>query len=141
MKNGTFSKFAPEYPIKFATNDFPDYIMQNNMYGIYSLIHRPDINQDSSRYAATMTTRPMKFGDGMSLKSIMQLKNVYQMEGDVSLRIYASNDMNNWRELHSLRNSPWKYYKFRFDFGNMKATDRFAGTQLVFQERRTNKLR
>lgn len=141
MKNGTFSKFAPEHPIKFATNDFPDYIMQNNMYGIYSLIHRPDINQDSSRYAATMTTRPMKFGDGMSLKSIMQLKNVYQMEGDVSLRIYASNDMNNWRELHSLRNSPWKYYKFRFDFGNMKATDRFAGTQLVFQERRTNKLR
>jgi hypothetical protein len=43
--------------------------------------------------------------------------------------------------LHSLRGTPWKYYKFRFTFTNLIATDRFAGTMLITQERRTDKLR
>ena len=57
------------------------------------------------------------------------------------LRIEGSNDLSNWTELHTLRNAPWKYYRFRFVFSHMLATDRFAGTMLVTQERRTNKLR
>jgi hypothetical protein len=62
-------------------------------------------------------------------------------KGTMTLRIFASNNLDNWVELHSLRGTPWKYYRFRFDFANMKATDRFAGTMLITQERRTNKLR
>jgi hypothetical protein len=65
--------------------------------------------------------------------------------GTLALHIYASNNLDNtpdsWVELHSLRGTPWKYYKFKFNFANMKATDRFAGTMLITQERRTNKLR
>lgn len=140
IKDGTFSKYSLS-GARTSVSDYPDTLIQTQDSCIFSLLKRPQQEDDENTYSGIMETRPMKFGDGMSLKSIMQLKNVYQMEGDVSLRIYASNDMNNWRELHSLRNSPWKYYKFRFDFDNMKATDRFAGTQLVFQERRTNKLR
>ena len=41
----------------------------------------------------------------------------------------------------SLRTKPWKYYRFRYNFSGLLATDRFAGTVLITQERRTNKLR
>jgi hypothetical protein len=63
------------------------------------------------------------------------------MEGSMTLRIFASNNLNDWAELHSLRGLPWKYYRFRYDMSDMKATDRFGGSVLITQERRTNKLR
>jgi hypothetical protein len=44
-------------------------------------------------------------------------------------------------EVTSLTGVPWKYYRFKIVLSNMKATDRFSGTVLVTQERRTNKLR
>jgi hypothetical protein len=58
-----------------------------------------------------------------------------------SLRIFASNNMDHWAELPSLRGMPWKYYKFIFGFSGLKAIDRFSGTMLITQERRTNKMR
>ena len=64
-----------------------------------------------------------------------------QTSGTLTLRIFASNDLDHWVELASLRGVPWKYYRFRYDFATLKATDRFAGTMLVTQERRTDKLR
>ena len=61
--------------------------------------------------------------------------------GTLALRIFASNNIKNWVELSSLRGTPWKYYKFQYNFANMIATDRFAGTMIVTQERRTDKIR
>jgi hypothetical protein len=117
-------------------------------------------------YTGTIITRPMKLENALALKSLMQVRHVLQFspytvtethedpethesvttettqKGTMTLRIFASNNLdNNWAELHSLRGTPWKYYKFRYDFTNLKATDRFAGTMLITQERRTNKLR
>jgi hypothetical protein len=88
-----------------------------------------------------MITRPMKLENGLALKSIMQIRNICYMEGSMTLRIFASNNLNDWVELHSLRGMPWKYYRFRYDLSDMKATDRFGGSVLITQERRTNKLR
>jgi hypothetical protein len=99
-----------------------------------------------STYEGFFTTRPMKFENALALKSIMQIIHIKQIEsGTVTMRIFASNnldkDSTTCVELHSLRGEPWKYYKFRFDFANWKATDTFAGSVVVTQERRIEKLR
>lgn len=142
FKSKTFSHFemtSAAASISFV-NNYPDCLMQIGQTA-YSFTERPDGNLDANKYAGTIITRPMKFDNAMALKSIRQIKNVCYMDGTLSFRLYASNDLKNWAQLTSLRSMPWKYYKLRFDFTDMKATDRFAGTVIVTQERRTNKLR
>jgi hypothetical protein len=115
---------------------------------VYSLIERPNINSSEERnnsYTAQMITRPMKLENALALKTIQQILHIKQMEGVLALRIFASNNLktaaNSWVEMHSLMGTPWKYYKLQYDFTNLKATDRFAGSVIVTEERRTNKLR
>lgn len=112
------------------------------------------------RYPATMLTRPMKLENALALKSIMHLENIklfsaydvitdtttnpytkVSQKATVKLRVFVSNNLDSWAEIHSLTGTPWKYYRFRYDFENLIATDRFAGTVLVTQERRTDKIR
>ena len=117
------------------------------------------------QYTATMLTRPMKMENALALKSIMHLKNIKlfspytitttetdpetqeqvsvetHYKGSITFRLFASNDLENWVERTSLRGVPFKYYRFRFDFADLIATDRFAGTVVVTQERRTDKIR
>lgn len=165
IKSGTFGRYTFSNAIAYTVNDYPDYLLQQNTT-VFSLMLRPDINADTAyNYAARIITRPMKLENALALKSIMQIRHILQFnpytitetwedpethlpmesettqKGTMTLRIFASNNLDNWVELHSLRGTPWKYYRFRFDFSNMKATDRFAGTMLITQERRTNKLR
>jgi hypothetical protein len=85
----------------------------------------------------------MKFENGLALKSIMGIKHIHDMNKDatLTLQISASNNLKNWVTLNSLRGTPWKYYRFKYNFANLKATDRFAGTVIITQERRTDKLR
>jgi hypothetical protein len=147
-----------------VVNDYPDNIIQVGSK-VYSLTGKPEEHVDPLTYNAIMETRPMKLENALALKSIMQIRHICQFSpytvtethedpetheevetettqrGSMTLRIFASNNLDSWVELHSLRGTPWKYYKFRFDFADMKATDRFAGTMLITQERRTNKLR
>jgi hypothetical protein len=65
----------------------------------------------------------------------------FNADAEMSLAIEASNNLNSWVQLKSLRGMPWKYYKFKYEFENLLATDRFAGSVIVTEERRTNKLR
>jgi hypothetical protein len=143
IKTGTFGKFKFSQPVTDVVNDYPDYLLQNGSGGnLLSLTGRTNINlDDSDDYSGLMITRPMKLENGLALKSIMQIKNIRYMEGSMTLRIFASNDLNHWVELRSLRGAPWKYYRFRYDLSDMKATDRFGGSVLITQERRTDKLR
>lgn len=85
----------------------------------------------------------MKLENAFALKSIMQMKHVFSNMTNVNLvlRVLASNDLNGWTSVTSLRGTPYKYYKFRYDLTNMSATDTFSGTMLLTEERRTNKLR
>lgn len=147
MKSSTFSKAQMvSSVIDNVVNDYPDNLLQlkddeNGERLVYSLFTKPDQNLDDEDYGGVILTRPMKLENGLALKTIMDLKNIRDMEGDMELKIYGSNNLRNWREVNSLTGVPWKYYRFKIVFEDMKATDRFSGTVLVTQERRTNKLR
>lgn len=148
IKSGTFSHYTFDYAITNVVNDYPDYLLQTGEGIVYSLIERPNINLDIingqlRQYSAQIVTRPLKLENGMALKTIMQMLHVKYFNDDASLAltIQASDDITNWVTLSSLRGKPWKYYRFTYNFTNLIATDRFAGTMLVTQERRTNKLR
>lgn len=159
MKSSTFSKAKmldatePQKVIR-VLNDYPDNLIQGDIktieneqevhkYQLFSLLEKPDENEDTSTYSGTILTRPMKLENGLALKTIMDLKNIYTInaQGSITLSIYGSNNCKNWMEANSLTGVPWKYYRFKIVFSNMKATDRFSGTVLVTQERRTNQLR
>lgn len=141
IKTGTFGKYSFDSPVNNVVNNYPDYLVQNGIM-VYSLTGRKNINlDDEDDYSGLLITRPMKLENGLALKSLMQIRHIKQMQGSMTMRIFASNNLDHWVELHSLRGTPWKYYRFRFDFADMMATDRFAGTLVVTQERRTNKLR
>lgn len=151
IKSGTFAHydFGTGNVVTNVVNDYPDYLLQIGS-SIYSLLRRPNINDDgvtvnsvftANTYSGQIITRPMKFDNALALKSIRQIMTVKQMEGSMTYRLFASNDLQSWVELSSLRGMPWKYYKLRFDFSRLKATDRFGGAVIVTQERRTNKLR
>jgi len=121
-------------------NSYPDYLVQIGPT-IYSLLQRENINNDTKDYSGKLVTRPIKFENGLALKSIMQLRHVKQMAGLLSMTIKGSNDLQNWRQITSLKGTPWRYYQFTLNFTNMKATDRYSGMVLEVQERRTNRLR
>lgn len=144
IKSGTFATLEFESAITNAVPDYPDYLLQCGDE-LYTLLNRDDIKDDpKDDYEATLITRAMKLGNGLTLKSIMRMRNIYELNADgrLSVSIYAKNDLNSaWTELTHLRGTPWKYYQLRYSFSNLKATDRFAGTILITQERRTNKLR
>lgn len=166
IKSGTFSHYKFQnasgsfvHTIGSVVNNYPDYLLQSDSDdAIYSLLERVNINEslDDDIYNCQIVTRPMKLENGLALKSIRQIRNIKQLVSDtyrmrriddyllvpkLQLRIFASNDLKNWTELSSLRSTPWKYFKFQYDFAKLNAADRFAGTVLVTQERRTNKLR
>ena len=143
IKSGTFAHYDfGDTQITNVANNYPDFLLQDSSK-VYSLTGRKDINEDSDDYSAAMVTRSMKLENALALKSIMQVKHIHDMNDNatLALRIFASNNLKNWVELRSLRGTPWKYYRFSYDFANLKATDRFAGTMLITQERRTDKLR
>lgn len=140
IKTGTFGKYQFSSAIANVVNNYPDYLLQSGST-LFSLTGRQNINLDTDTYTGLMITRPMKLENGLALKSLMQIRHIKDMQGTMTMRIYASNNLTSWTELHSLRGMPWKYYRFRYDFAGMKATDRFTGTMLITQERRTDKLR
>ena len=146
-------------------------VQQKTTGKVYSLLNRKDINEDGTTdnnnnftpnyYTARLISRPMKLENALALKSIMQVRHIHDFDHNtyttsesngqggtttvthnvLQLRIFASNNLKSWVELHSLRGAPWKYYKFQYNFTNLIATDRFAGSVIVTQERRTNKMR
>ena len=144
IKSGTFARFDSSIPIISTVNYYPDYlIQQGTTWHVYSMLNRLDINEDDSEYTGSIVTRPLKLENALALKSITQVRHIHDMNASATLsfHILASNNLKDWVELSSLRGTPWKYYKFSYDFNHLKATDRFSGTVVVTEERRTNKLR
>jgi hypothetical protein len=147
MKTGTFSMLQDNYTN--VVNNYPDTLVQyqlNGTWHTFSLLQKPDEQSDDKyTYSGQIETRPMKFGNILTLKSIRHIRHLYVMNSnaEVSLTVTASNDGVNWTNpaLTSLRGKPWKLYKFRIVFNMMKATDRYAGTVVWTQERRTEKPR
>lgn len=143
IASATFA-YANLNSVQRAVPNYPDYLIQSGT-DIYSFLSRDNPNDDGNTYSATIVTRPLKLENALALKTITQLRHIGQFNAGqasvLTLRIFASNNLNDWTELHSLRGQPWKYYQFQYDFTNLKATDTFAGSVLITQERRTDKLR
>lgn len=143
MKTGTFTTQSGN-DIDNVVNNYPDTLVQDVGTSVKSLLNKPDEKDDpATNYSATLTARPMKFGNILTLKSIRQIRHLYAMNTNatVELTIKASNDGVNWATLTSLRGKPWKLYRFEITMTGLKATDRYAGTVVWTQERRTEKLR
>jgi hypothetical protein len=149
IKTGTYSHydFGTGNTVTNAVNSYPDYLLQIGTT-VYSLLERPDINADSTSgttntYTCKIVSRPMKFENSLALKSLIRVRNIYQLSPNatIALRVYVSNNLDNWMEIHSLTGMPWKYFKFEYNFTLMRAVDHFDGAVIVTQERRTNKLR
>lgn len=140
--DGTFAKSLLPGQVIAVVNNYPDNIIQLEDTTVMSLTSKPDINDDTTLYSGTFTTRPLKLGSSLQLKTIHQILHLFDTaNGKIALRIYGSNDCRNWCELHSLHGKPWKYYTLSYKLSNMLATDAFAGTVVDFQPLFTDKMR
>ena len=145
MKTGTFSQLLDRFDN--VVNNYPDTLVQDESLKTYSFMQKPDEQEDNGPngqgYSGYLKTRPMKLENALALKSIMEVRHIRTLSPSAGLlfKVFASNNFNTWVQLTSLRGTPWKYYKFQYTFTGLKATDRYAGTLVVTQERRLDKLR
>lgn len=124
---------------------YPDSLIQDADGGVYSLTGKPEINEDVKTYTGHVVTRPLRFGALLTLKSIRQIKHLFDFGIDktasLDVTLYGSNDCKHWQKLTSLKGKPWKFFTLEYDFADLYATDTFAGTVVTYQPRRTEKMR
>lgn len=137
MVDKTFSMVNSGMVAQAVVNDYPDNLIQDTDGNVYSLTEKPDINDDENLYSGTITTRPLKLGGSLILKSLRNIKNLRStLTGKLSLEIWASNNAVNWCKLHSLLGKPWAYFTFKYTLTDFKACDSFAGSVVQIQNRR-----
>lgn len=142
MVDKTFSMVNSGIEAQAVVNDYPDNLIQDTNGNVYSLTSKPDINEDTESYSGSFTTRPLKLGGSMTLKSLRAVKHLFDSdEGTIGLEIYGSNDCKHWCKLPSLAGKPWKYFTFKYTLQNFKAADSFAGSIVEVQSRREDKMR
>ena len=142
MVDKTFSMVNSGIEAQAVVNDYPDNLIQDTNGNVYSLTAKPDTNEDTESYSGSFTTRPLKLGGSMTLKSLRAVKHLFDSdEGTIGLEIYGSNDCKHWCKLPSLAGKPWKYFTFKYTLQNFKAADSFAGSIVEVQSRREDKMR
>lgn len=142
MVDKTFSMVNSGIEAQAVVNDYPDNLIQDTNGNVYSLTAKPDINEDTENYSGSFTTRPLKLGGSMTLKSLRAVKHLFDSdEGTIGLEIYGSNDCKHWCKLPSVGGKPWKYFTFKYTLQNFKAADAFAGSIVEVQSRREDKMR
>ena len=142
MVDKTFSMVNSGIEAQAVVNDYPDNLIQDTNGNVYSLTAKPDINEDTESYSGSFTTRPLKLGGSMTLKSLRAVKHLFDSdEGTIGLKIYGSNDCKHWCKLPSVGGKPWAYFTFKYTLQNFKAADSFAGSIVEVQSRREDKMR
>lgn len=155
IESGCVSMKTLTINIVTVVNDYPDSIIYGSYleggevrHAAFSLVDRPDINEDKLEYSAFIITRPLKVGDAMALKGIVTRKlvmNIDNTNGSASekviFRMYGSDDMEKWAQLKSFGGRGFKYYKFILLFDNLIATDTFSGVIGGFFYRYEGRLR
>lgn len=137
MVDKTFSMVNSGIMAQSVVNDYPDNLIQDTNGNIYSLIEKPDINDDTNLYNGSITTRPLKLGGSLTLKSLRDIKNLRSTQtGKLQLEVWGSNNAVDWCKLYSLKGKPWSYFTFRYTLTNFKACDSFAGSVVHIQNRR-----
>lgn len=142
MKSGTLARKIDNHSYSAIVPDYPDSLLQSGT-DVFSMYEEPNINRDKNTYSGYFITRPMKFEQAMAMKSLRDLKHIKDVnpEATIALTIYASNDCASWQQLPSLRGRGFKYFKFKYEFENMKAADAFCGTVLYYTTRLTDRIR
>jgi len=141
ITSGAFSFVKSDFVIARCVNAFPDYYLQGSDNTLYSLINRPNDDDDIKLYSGTMQTRPLKLGNALNLKKICQVKNLSNMSSEkYELSLMGSNDLQNWTTLTSIRGAGKKFYKFAYKFSNMTALDRFTTTVMLIENEIDNRL-
>ena len=125
-----------------VANNYPDSLIQFDDSLVYSLTGIPLEEDDENTYNGLFTTRPLKLDGSITLKSLRAIKHLADTDdGKISLEVYGSNDCKHWCKLESLKGKPWKYFKFAYALNGFKANDSFAGSIVVVQNRREDKIR
>lgn len=98
-----------------SLNSYPDALAMDQDNHLVSF---SDTDQDICK--GLLITRPLKFGDADTLKSVHTLiqRGMFQ-RGDVKTVLYASNDLYSWHiiassinhEIRNLRGTPYKYFR------------------------------
>lgn len=127
--------------IKTASNDYPDYIIQDGSLKIHSLTERLSKDSDTALYSGTIQSRPMKLDGSLYLKSLRRARSLKVLNDNATaiLKLYGSNDLKHWSELHSLNGKGYRFFKYRYEFTNLKATDSYSGLVLDTQVRYTDR--
>lgn len=146
MVDKTFAIDNVGYKVENIVNNYPDCLIQatgdDTSSNIYTLVGKPNINEDNNTYNGYLITRPLKLGGSISLKSIRALRHLVDTEdGKISLEVYGSNDCYHWQKLTSVGGKPWKYFTFKYSISDFKATDSFIGSVVEIQTRREDKIR
>ena len=137
MVDKTFSIVDSGMVAQAVVNDYPDNLIQDTGGNVYSLTDKPDINEDTNSYNGSITTRPLKLGGSMTLKSLRNIKNLRSTQtGKLQLEVWGSNNAIDWCKLNSLKGKPWSYFTFRYTLTDFKACDSFVGSIVDIQNRR-----
>lgn len=145
MDSGMYSKLVllnGDSPVVLgkAINAYPEVFMQsgNDIYGFVS-----DKDNPENIYQGIMITRPLVFSDPLAMKSVSDLRLIYHKTKQQTSCKYAmlvSNDGRTWVQRSSLRGRSFKYFRFAV-YASLSDTDAFQGMSIMYDYRRTHKLR
>jgi len=142
MEDKVFSMLNSGINAKTIINNYPDNLIQGIDGNIYSLTNKPDIIADSKDYYGSFTTRPLKLGGSITLKSLRAVKHLADTDkGSVRLTVLGSNDCKHWQRITSVGGKPWKYFTFKYNLVGFKAYDSYSGSIVEIQNRRQDKIR
>jgi hypothetical protein len=127
----------------YTINSYPDAMAVNHDN---SLVTFSDTDETISNGFAL--TRPIKLGDGNTLKSIHTLmQRGYFSRGDVYTVLYGSRDLMTWHviassrdhAIHNVRGTAYKYFRIAA-FTNFTKEKSLSGASVVFEPRHLNVL-
>lgn len=145
MDSGMYSKMVilkEGSPVTLggSINAYPEVYMQSGT-DIYTFVTDKDTQEELSH--GLLVTRPLVFSDPLTMKAINDLRLIYHKTKEGTRCRYAmlvSNDGRTWKQRGSLRGHSFKYFRFAV-FTELSDIDALQGMSLMYDYRRTNKLR
>lgn len=144
--SGTLSQWFPEIPrsgILRVVRDYPHSLIAISTGSAY-YPHNDEADAGNDHYAGYMLTRPVKFGEPLTVHSLREMKHVgYWNEADgssVRMELLMSDDMINWYLAGSRFGAAAKYWRWAL-YVCMTPQERLSGTVVRTQQRRDNNLR
>lgn len=124
-----------------AINAYPEVYMQSGK-DVYTFVPDKDITE-ATLSKGYIITRPLSFSDPLAMKVINDVRLIYHRstpESKCRYAMFVSNDGHHWAVRNSLRGHSFKFFRFAI-FTELADTDALQGMSVMFDFRRTNKLR